>query len=142
MMEPRTVPVTFDFPRRRRYGTGTLLIRQPFLAALTTISTGQQTIPFLRIGDIAGTGEPLLNLTKTVTTVSGICGQDDGDTLTVDQGDAVKFCYQATNLGTWDLYDVQVDDDNATPSGAADDFTVPLTGLPDLDGQDLLYIFL
>jgi LruC domain-containing protein len=100
-----------------------------------TISTGQQTIPFLRIGDIAGTGEPLLKLTKTVTTISGICGQDDAETLAIGQGDAVKFCYEATNLGTWDLYDVQATDDNATPSAANDDFNVPFAGLQDLDGQ-------
>jgi len=99
------------------------------------LSTGKQTIPFLRIGDIAGTGEPLLQFTKTVTTVSGSCGQDDGNSLSADLGDTVKYCYVVTNLGTWDLFDVQVNDDNATTGTASDDFTVPLPGLQNLDGQ-------
>ncbi|NCF69284.1 MAG: LruC domain-containing protein [Chloroflexi bacterium] len=99
------------------------------------LSTGKQTIPFLRIGDIAGTGEPLLQFTKTVTTVSGICGQDDGKSLSADLGDTVKYCYVVTNLGTWDLFDVQINDDNATTATASDDFTVPLPGLQNLDGQ-------
>ena len=36
--------------------------------AADAISTGAQTIPFKQIGDIAGAGEPLLKVEKTVTT--------------------------------------------------------------------------
>ena len=100
-----------------------------------TISTGQQTIPFLRVGDIAGTGEPLLQVKKTVTTASGSCGVNDVDTLTINAGETVKYCYVLTNAGTWNLYDARVTDDKATPSVASDDFTITLSGLQNLDGQ-------
>jgi len=100
-----------------------------------TINTGQQTIPFLRIGDLAGAGEPVLQIRKTVTTASGTCGFDDVEQLTVSTGDTVKYCYFVTNPGTFDLFDVEVIDDNGTPGNPGDDFNVTLSGLSDLDGH-------
>jgi VCBS repeat-containing protein len=102
--------------------------------ALDTINTGEQTIPFLRIGDIAGAGEPLVFLTKSVTTEYGACGVDDVKELAVTQGDTVKYCYEISNPGTADLFDVELIDDNGTEP-TSDDFVVSLTGLEDLDGD-------
>ncbi len=92
-----------------------------------TINTGQQTIPFLKIGDLLGAGEPLLSLSKTVTTAGGTC--PGSETLTVNAGDTVKYCYTISNPGTADLYNVTLVDDNATPANSADDFSVTLSGL-------------
>jgi len=88
------------------------------------INTGNQTIPFLKIGDIAGAGEPLLLLEKTVTTASGQCGTDDVEELTVTAGDTVKYCYAISNPGTSDLYAVSIVDDNGTAGDESDDFTI------------------
>ena len=66
------------------------------------ISTGKQTIPFLRIGDIAGTGEPLLQFKKTVTTAAVPVGRMMGIISAADLGDTVKYCYvdhQSWHLG-------------------------------------------
>ncbi|MGR9046412.1 MAG: Ig-like domain-containing protein, partial [Gammaproteobacteria bacterium] len=100
-----------------------------------SLGGGEQTIPFKQIGDLAGAGEPLLSISKTVTTEDGICGTDDVDELTVTAGDTVKYCYHLENDGTADLYDLSLSDDNATPGNSGDDFDVVLTGLADLDGQ-------
>jgi len=99
------------------------------------INTGQQTIPFLKVGDIAGAGEALLEIEKTVTTSTGTCGVDDVETLMVTQGDTVKYCYSVTNLGTIAAYDIEVADDNGAPGDPSDDFMVTLNGLNDLDAQ-------
>lgn len=99
------------------------------------ISTGQQTIPFLRIDDIFGTGEPLLRIKKTVTAANGTCGVGDVDSLQAVLGDSVKYCYSVWNPGTYDLLDVRLIDDNATPGVISDDFAVILSGLRDLDGE-------
>ncbi len=97
--------------------------------------SGAQTIPFLRVGDIAGAGEPLLSITKTVTTADGTCGVDDIEELDVNEDDTVKYCYQAFNPGTNDLYDVVLTDDNGTPGDSSDDFDITLNGLANLDGE-------
>ena len=86
--------------------------------------SGAQTIPFLKVGDIAGAGEPLLSITKTVTTSDGACGTDDVEELAATDGDTVKYCYVIENFGTADLFDVEVIDDNATPGDPTDDFTL------------------
>lgn len=90
--------------------------------ASDTINTGQQTIPFLKIGEIFGAGEPLLQLSKTVTTADGSC--PGGETLTVEAGDTVKYCYEVSNPGTFPLYNVNITDDNGTPGDNTDDFTL------------------
>ena len=99
------------------------------------ISTGQQTIPFLRIGEIAGTGEPLLRTKKSVTTAEGTCGVDDVKELIVARGDTVKYCYLVYNPGTAALFDLEAIDDNGTPGNSSDDFTISFSNLSDLDGQ-------
>ena len=99
------------------------------------ISTGQQTIPFLKVGEISGAGEPLLNIEKSVTTASGTCGVDDVETLNVTSGDSVKYCYVVSNPGTATLFDIEVIDDNGTPGDTLDDFGVTLNGLANLDGE-------
>jgi LruC domain-containing protein len=100
-----------------------------------SISTGQQTIPFLRIGDIAGTGEPLLRLKKSVTTSEGVCGVDDVKELRVARGDTVKYCYQVYNPGTAPLFDLEAIDDNGTPSDSSDDFVISFSNLNNIDGE-------
>jgi LruC domain-containing protein len=100
-----------------------------------SISTGQQTIPFLRIGDIAGTGEPLLRLKKSVTSAEGVCGVDDVEELVVAQGDTVKYCYQVYNPGTATLFDLEAVDDNGTVGDSSDDFVISFSNLGDLDGE-------
>ncbi len=100
-----------------------------------TINSGAQTIPFLKVGEIEGAGEPLLRVHKSVTSAGGTCGVDDGELRQMTAGGSVKYCYVVTNPGTFPLYDVSAFDDNATPDNPADDFTVTLTGLQVLDSQ-------
>jgi hypothetical protein len=100
-----------------------------------TINTGEQTIPFLKVGDIAGAGEPLIEIEKTVTTADGTCGVDNVEQLEVIEGDTVKYCYTVINPGTKELFDVELVDDNGTPGNTSDDFNVSLTGLADLDNE-------
>ncbi|UJW92748.1 Ig-like domain-containing protein [Vibrio parahaemolyticus] len=90
----------------------------------STINTGQQTIPFLKVGDIAGAGEALLTLQKTVTSEFGVCGVDDNQELNAFTGETVKYCYMVTNSGTLDLFDVELTDDNGTPGNTQDDFVL------------------
>ncbi|ELB2105530.1 tandem-95 repeat protein, partial [Vibrio parahaemolyticus] len=90
----------------------------------STINTGQQTIPFLKVGDIAGAGEALLTLQKTVTSEFGVCGVDDNQELNAFTGETVKYCYTVTNPGTLDLFDVELTDDNGTPGNTQDDFVL------------------
>jgi hypothetical protein len=90
----------------------------------TAISGGEQTIPFLKVGELAGAGAPTIRILKTVTTATGTCGVDDVDVLTVNSGDTVKYCYIISNDGTADLYDVTIRDDNGTPIITTDDFFI------------------
>lgn len=98
-----------------------------------SFGSGNQTIPFLQIGSIEGTGDPGLALFKTVTTEDGTC--PGGELIDAVEGDFVKYCYEVTNPGTADLYDASVTDDNGTPGDLSDDFEVSLIGLADLDGD-------
>ena len=83
--------------------------------------------------------EPSLSVTKTVMPVSGTCGQDDVDLLTVIPGGSVRYCYVITAGGdpaTHEaVYDVQLVDDNATPLDPGDDFQPPITGLVEIEGD-------
>ena len=103
----------------------------------TNISVGNQTVPFLQFGNLRF---PELAIAKTVTTASGTC--PGTESLDVQSGDTVKYCYRVTNPSNIStppgaaLYDLtSVTDDNRTPSNTADDFTVALSGLTDLDGD-------
>ncbi|NNL80925.1 MAG: cadherin-like domain-containing protein, partial [Flavobacteriaceae bacterium] len=100
------------------------------------VAGGVQTIPFQQLGQLQGAGAGFLVLTKTVTNETGTCGVDDLETLTVFAGETVKYCYEVKNTGTGDLFDVtNITDDNGTPGNTADDFTVTLSGLTDIDGD-------
>jgi len=95
------------------------------------ISVGKQTIPFKQIGDICF---PELEVVKTVNTTDGTC--PGVEALTINTGETVKYCYRVTNPSSCaPLYNVKLIDDNGTPSNIGDDFTVPLSGLTDVDGD-------
>ena len=99
--------------------------------AIGAISGGAQTIPLKQINDLR---TPELDIQKTVTTADGTC--PGVETLTVNTGDKVKYCYIVSNPGNATLYNVNVIDDAGTPSNNADDFIVILSsGLEDLDGD-------
>ena len=98
------------------------------------INTGQQTIPFLKVGELAGAGEPMLTIEKSVVAAGSACPGDDLP-LSVTAGMSVKYCYIVSNPGTYPLYDLTLTDDNGTPGTTADDFAVTLAGLQNLDGQ-------
>jgi uncharacterized repeat protein (TIGR01451 family) len=89
---------------------------------------GAQTIPFKQIGNI---GTPDISIDKTVTAAGGTCPGDE--TLTIEAGDQVTYCYEVSNPGDAPLYNVTVVDDNGTPGDSGDDFAVSLTGLIDVD---------
>jgi uncharacterized repeat protein (TIGR01451 family) len=96
-------------------------------------TSGNQTIPFLKIGEIVGTGAPAPRILKSVTTEAGACpGQEQIDAVI---GDAVKYCYEIFNDGTDDLFNVSVIDDAGTPGDASDDFEILFSGLVDADGD-------
>jgi hypothetical protein len=100
------------------------------------ISAGNQTIPFKNAGDVI---MPAVDVVKTVTTAGGTC--PGADTLTINEGETVRYCYQVSNPSDVTdppgaaLYNVTLVDDNGTPGDSADDFTVVLTGLTDQDGD-------
>jgi VCBS repeat-containing protein len=97
---------------------------------------GEQTVTLQQVGNIAGAGEPLLLIDKTLAGEDNTCfTPEDVDSMTVTAPATVKYCYLVSNPGTADLYDVQVVDDNGTPGNDSDDFTVSLGGLVDLDGD-------
>jgi len=73
-----------------------------------------------------------LRLTKTVTTQNGAC--PGSTSLTVDEGDTVKYCYVVENIGDAAATDVSVVDDYGTPGQGIDDRTITLSGLTDEDG--------
>lgn len=101
-----------------------------------TVNAGAQTIPFQKVGEIMGTGEPAVWLSKTVTTEGGSC--PGTDLLDAEVGDTVKFCYEVRNPGTADLQSVSLVDDNATPGDPSDDFTVAL-GSTQIAASGVLY---
>lgn len=99
------------------------------------INAGNQTIPFMHVEEVAGTGEPLLNLNKTVTPAGTSC-KNAADSLKTYPNQQVKYCYTVTNNGTQELLDVTVKDNNATPGNTADDITVKLNNTQNVDGQN------
>ncbi len=95
------------------------------------ISGGEQTIPFKQVGDIC---TPELSIEKTVTTADGLC--PGVEALTINASETVKYCYRVTNPSSCaPLYNVKLVDDNGTSDDTGDDFTVPLSGLTDVDGD-------
>ena len=71
-----------------------------------------------------------LAVTKTVCTAPPCPGSDS---VTIDEGDDVVFCYTVENTGDAAVANVGLFDDNATPGIGPDDFSVELTGLTDED---------
>jgi len=63
------------------------------------------------VQEVAGAGQPLLEIVKKVTTEGGSCFSA-GDELDVTAGDIVKYCYTISNGGTASLYSVALSDDN------------------------------
>ena len=99
-----------------------------------TINAGNQTINFKQVGDIAGTGEPFLVVSKTVTNYpDGTC--PGGEQISVKQGGTVRYCVTLSNPGTADLFDVVLKDNNGTLGNTNDDFIVPLIGLTNIGGN-------
>ena len=78
---------------------------------------------------------PTMELRKTVMVAGGTCGVDDVDLLNVATGTTVQYCYELSNTSLADAWQVELLDDNATPGNAADDFTIALTGLVELEGN-------
>ena len=98
--------------------------------------SGAQTINFKTVTNIEGAGEPLLEIFKTVTTATGSCpGQES---LEVNTGEIVKYCFEVFNYGTADLYNLVITDDLHTPEVPGDDVVVTLMGLTDEDGDGTL----
>ncbi|NET12886.1 MULTISPECIES: hypothetical protein [unclassified Okeania] len=103
-----------------------------------TINTGQQTIPFMKIGEIIGAGDPLLDIQKTVTSQGGSF-DSSVEELTVTSGDTVRYYYEVTNDGTAELFDLDWTDDNGTPGDTTDDFTLTdasILKVIDFDGNE------
>ncbi len=103
------------------------------------INSGVRTIPMKSPGDIH---YPQVSLQKTVTTPTGDCATAT-DSLAVNSGDQVKYCYAITNPsnvlnppGT-PLYQLRIKDDAGTPGNTGDDWwidTSTISGLQNLDG--------
>ena len=74
-----------------------------------------------------------LQITKTVTTLTGSC--PGSTSLTVDEGDTVKYCYEIENTGDAATLNLVVLDNNGTTTNGTDDFSVTLAGLTDEDGD-------
>ena len=95
---------------------------------LDSISSGNQTVPFLHIGSL---GFAELSLIKTVTEENGTC--PGVESLAIAEGDTVKYCYEVSNVGTQPVYNLNLVDDNGT-GGTGDDFVVVMSsGLTDED---------
>jgi len=77
--------------------------------------------------------DPQITIIKTVAVAGQPC--PGVDNLTVASGQAVTYCYAVSNPGNAPTTNVQVRDDNATPTDSSDDFNVTLTGLSDQDGD-------
>jgi VCBS repeat-containing protein len=90
-----------------------------------TISTGKQTVPFQKVGDIQAADLQVVKLVSLATQTVG----DAVASLAVDSGTAVKYWFTVTNPGAGPLYNVVLMDDNGTPDNISDDFQVTLTGL-------------
>lgn len=77
---------------------------------------------------------PVLELVKTVMPATGTCGVDDIDSLTVDVGEQVKYCFTVTNTSQTDAWDLHLVDDMGTPADPSDDQTIVLAPLSALGG--------
>ena len=87
--------------------------------------SGNQTVNFRGVGNIAGASSPVLALVKTVSPDGATCPGEPSLTITAAQ--TVRYCYAVTNYGTVDAAGVTLRDDLATPTDPADDVDVALT---------------
>ncbi|MBE0635657.1 hypothetical protein IH601_06655, partial [Candidatus Bipolaricaulota bacterium] len=85
-------------------------------------------LSILLFASLTSFGAAELEVTKTVTTAAGSC--PGLGSVTIDEGEAVKYCYVVKNVGTALAVDVFVADDNGTPE-AGDDTPITLSGLTD-----------
>lgn len=98
---------------------------------IDTINVGNQTVPFLHIGDL---GFAELSVIKTVTDENGTC--PGVESLAIAEGDTVKYCYEVSNVGTQPVYDLNLTDDNGSPGDTGDDFDITInSGLTDEDSD-------
>ncbi|MCW8830448.1 MAG: DUF11 domain-containing protein, partial [Gammaproteobacteria bacterium] len=98
-------------------------------APLDAISVGNQTVPFLHIGNL---GFAELSVIKTVTEENGSC--PGVETLAIAESDTVKYCYEVSNVGTQPVFNLNLVDDNGTPGDSGDDFAIVISsGLSDED---------
>ncbi|MEN8171058.1 MAG: JDVT-CTERM domain-containing protein [Pseudomonadota bacterium] len=104
---------------------------------LDSIRVGNQTVPFLHIGDL---GFAELSVIKTVTEENGTC--PGVEVLAIAEGDTVKYCYEVSNVGTQPVYNLDLVDDNGTPGDVGDDFAITISSgltdeVPDGSANDL-----
>jgi len=83
---------------------------------------------------VCAIGQPVLVLSKTVTTESGAC--PGGATLTIKEGESVKYCYVVENTGDAAALDVTVKDNKGDITWTTP-YSVPLVGLTDEDGDNV-----
>jgi hypothetical protein len=89
-----------------------------------TISTGKQTVPFQRVGDIQAADITVVKLVSLANQTVG----DAVHSLPVGHGTQVKYWLTVTNPLAGPLYNVVMMDDNGTED-PSDDFSVSLDGL-------------
>lgn len=91
-----------------------------------SINTGNQTVNFQTVGNIAGVGEPMLRIVTTAST-NGSCPGSDPLSIDLSTNPTITYCYVVTNYGTEDATTATLTDDNATSGDATDDLsgTVP-----------------
>ncbi|MFM7064207.1 MAG: hypothetical protein ACKO04_12045, partial [Actinomycetes bacterium] len=65
------------------------------------VSAGNQTVNFQQAGDIAGTGEASLTVTKTVTSAGGTCPGSASGSLDLSLDTQARWCVTVANVGTY-----------------------------------------
>ena len=73
-----------------------------------------------------------LEITKAVTTPGGSC-QGASNTIAVDAQSAVLFCYTIENTGAATASNLELVEDNGTPSDPSDDYVVSLGSNTSID---------
>lgn len=93
--------------------------------ATEVTSTGNQTVNFRGVGNLAGLGS-ILTVTKSVSTNGTDCTSTVASASYTGAPQTPLYCYTVTNTGSSDVSNIVLKDDNATPGNTADDVTVPL----------------
>ena len=87
----------------------------------------------LVLATVGAVGQPVLVLSKTVTTETGDCATA-GTTVTIKEEETVKYCYVVENTGDAAALDVTVKDNDGDISWTSP-YSVPLVGLTDEDAD-------